>query len=72
MNGRKALALAVWTFGYILVAGILLIITAMPDCSSGAESAHCRALAHQVQQGTAVALALAYVLLTWVLFFRRR
>jgi hypothetical protein len=72
MNGRKAVALAVWTSGYLLVAGTLLILTATPDCSPGAEGTPWRALARQVQQGTAVALALAYVLLTWILLFRRR
>ena len=72
MNGRKAIALAWWTLGYALVAATLLMLAAMPDCLQGPEGAECRTLSRQVQDGLLVALAVAYVLLTWALFFRRR
>lgn len=72
MKGRQALALGVWTCGYLLVAGTLFLLSTMPDCPQGTEGAGCRTLAYQVQQGVALVLAIAYVLLTWVLFVRRR
>lgn len=72
MNGRKAIALCWWTFGYLLIAATLFLLSSAPDCLPGAEGAACRALGRQVQIGILVALAIAYVVLTWGLFFRRR
>ena len=72
MNGRKAIALGWWTFGYALVVVTLLMLSSMADCLQGAEGAACRVLSRQIQDGLLVILAIAYALLTWLLFFRRR
>ena len=61
-----------WTFGYVLVAATLLILSATADCLPGAEGAACRILSRQVHDGLLVTLAILYALLTWALFFRRR
>jgi len=72
MNGKKVIALSWWTFGYVIVAATLFMLTSMSDCLQGAEGAACRVLGRQVQDGLLATLVIAYALLTWVLFFRRR
>ena len=72
MNGKRAIALGCWTFGYLMVGGTLFLLSSAPDCVRGAEGAACRDFARQVQGGMLVVLAIAYIILTWGLFFRRR
>ena len=72
MNGKKVIALGLWTAGYLLVAATLFLLSSAPDCPQGAEGAACKALSRQVQNGILIVLATAYLLLTWALFLRRR
>jgi len=72
MNGRKVIAFSWWTFGYVMVAATLFTLAAMADCLQGVEGAACRVQSRQLQDGLFVTFAIAYVLLTWMLFFRRR
>ena len=72
VNGKKVIAFSWWTFGYIVVAATLLMLSAIGDCLQNEEGAACRASSRQFQDGLLVSLAIAYVFLTWLLFFRRR
>lgn len=72
MNGNKVVALSWWTFAYIIVAGALLTFSAMGDCLQGAEGAACTAKSNSFTEWLLVIEVLAYLILTWAMFFRRR
>lgn len=72
MKGRNFASLGVWTIGYLLVAVTLFLLSADSQCPRGPEGAACGQLSGQIQLGIAVVLTIAYVLITWTLFFRRR
>jgi len=72
MNGKKVIAFSWWTCGYVIVAATLFMLAGLAACLPGAEGAACRIQSRQLQDALLVALALGYVLLTWMLFFRRR
>jgi hypothetical protein len=72
MNGNKLIALSWWTFAYVVAAGALFAFSAMGDCLQGAEGAACRAQSNAFTERLLIAEVLAYAVLTWALFFRRR
>jgi hypothetical protein len=72
MNGKKVIAISWWTFAYVVAAGTLLTFSAIGDCLQGAQGAACRDQSNTVWATLLVALVLAYGLLTWLMFFRRR
>ena len=72
MTGKKLIILSWWTFAYVLLAGALYAFSALGDCLQGADGAACRAQSEAFSTALLVGALLAYVLLTWLIFFRRR
>lgn len=72
MNGRKVIAVSWWTFAYVIVAGALVTFSAMGDCLQGPAGASCRAQSRAFTNTLLISEVLAYMALTWLMFFRRR
>jgi hypothetical protein len=72
MNGKKVIAITWWTFAYVILAGALFAFSAMGDCLQGPEGAACRAQSSAFTEKLIIIEVLAYLVLTWLLFFRRR
>ena len=72
MNGNRLIALAWWTFAYAILAGLLLVFSAMGDCLQGAAGVTCRAKSSAFSNWLLVGLVLTYPVITWSIFFRRR
>ena len=69
MNGNKLIALSWWTFVYIIVAGALFTFSAMGDCLQGIDGAACPAQRTALVIWLLIAEAIAYAILTWIIFF---
>lgn len=72
MNGKKLIAISWWTFGYVIFAGALLAFSAMGDCLQGPDGAACRAQSRAATNALLIGEMLVYIVLTWVIFYRRR
>lgn len=71
MSGGKFIAISWWTFAYVVGAGALLAFASMGDCLQGSEGAACREQSSTMTNALLLIELLAYVVLTWLLFFRR-
>ncbi|MCW2365019.1 hypothetical protein M2341_000466 [Sphingobium sp. B7D2B] len=72
MTGKKLISVSWWTFVYLLLAGALFAFSAMGDCLQGADGAACRSHREAFSSALLVGELLAYILLTWLVFFRRQ
>ena len=72
MNYKKLIAVCFWTLAYLVLAAALFTFAAMGDCLQGTEGAACRAQSNAFINMLLVIELLAYPILTWLLFFRRR
>lgn len=72
VTGKKLIAVSWWTFAYVVVAGALFAFTAMGDCLQGSEGAACREQSRTFSNALLLVELVAYIALTWLLFFRRR
>jgi hypothetical protein len=72
MNGNRLVALAWWTFAYVILAGVLFGFSAMGDCLQGAAGAACRTKSSAFDTWLLIGLVLTYAIITWSIFFRRR
>jgi hypothetical protein len=72
MRWGRLLALALWTFTYLVFGLIFFGFALMGDCVEGDPSwARCRAIQHALPTYLIVGELAAYVFLTWFLFIRR-
>jgi Na+/H+ antiporter NhaC len=72
MNGKKLIAVSWWAFAYIILAAALFSFSALGDCLRGSDGAVCRERSKTVTNSIGLVLVIAYGLLTWLMFFRRR
>ena len=72
VSGKKLIAVSWWTFAYVVLAGALFAFTALGDCLQGSEGAGCREQGGWFGNALLLIELVAYVALTWLLFFRRR
>lgn len=72
MNWRRALALALWTFAFLLLGLFFLGTTMMGSCNPAPEGDACRALKEVLPARFTVGAFVIYLMLTWLIFFRRR
>lgn len=66
------MAMALWTFVYLVAALLFFGLTMMGDCSSGPAGATCEARRNVISNAVLALEGVAYMILTWLIFFRRR
>lgn len=72
VSGKKLIAVSWWTFAYVVFAGTLFVFSAMGDCLQGSEGSACRHQSGMLSNAVLLIEVVAYIALTWLLFFRRR
>lgn len=70
MNAKKLIAISWWTFAYALMAGTLFAFSSLGDCFQS--DAECRAQSSRFTDALLLSEVIAYAILTWLIFFRRR
>lgn len=66
------MALALWSFVYLVIALLFFGFTMMGDCSRGAAGVACEERRNGVSNAVLVFEGVSYIALTWLIFFRRR
>lgn len=71
MTAGRVMALALWTFAYLVVALLFFGFTMMGDCSSGAAGLACEERRNGVSNAVLALEGVGYIASTWLIFFRR-
>lgn len=66
------MALALWTFAFLIFGMMFFGFAMMGDCYPGPEGADCVAAKNARPAQIAIVELIVYLLLTWVIFIRRR